>query len=823
MKEGEAEELIMAYLDPAKQKTAEKLAQSIQGNQEEIKGFVKGICSHNLQIKEISALFLKRSLALSLGDKSIDKVAYQEILNRLYREIQCNSTKSDNLLLESVSSIKEAMQIEDILDTVNMEVVEESAKRAAEGIELFEIDREKIKILTVLNRYTEKYRNKERSDALYQEINYLISCTKHFILEVIKKIIDQSNRNPTDTVQMAFINTYQMLQNIITHDLPDYYEENIEIFTAGLYSNITGSDHHYSRKELLKAADERTIILLRIRISCLMISKYSDAYNTYTVFVENLAAVYELSEKMDDGVQFEFIQYLGVLLSNPTVLNMAIPVTRGTYSASAPHALENSPLNNSIVKMLINKIEIYDEIGDSEYVQSLLEGDPLSLKDYSSGILKELIYRDSALISAILSHPPTNQLLYLFLFLVRTKYKIPANLSSGYAAWIDRAVATVVQPSTRKDTIEISISCAVIISALEKNQIEVERILNRSDEIICKLSDNLLINKSYIILIYLETISTLCLYRDLYRDTDRREPERPFCIPIETLKHLTDTLTKGDLNEYIGKSLFHLIKISQTEETEYFAEAASSLLIDQIDAVGNTRLAKTLWDIITFHSINRTHCNPLLIPAQLIVYCINNNLDEYYTYALQLLGIINTLYEIDDYANMSKSILSNNTLWESRGLVSSLTYLAVSLKNSTKPVDYSINPVVKYIVKDTSAISVLGRHLNSYSMMELYSSTEPISQLLLRYIEILMKTEYKEEVDRLIGLFLQKPSVQEEETGNSIKILEAYAAQRPDAPPEARTRIQDILHKLKQRRPRIRDAPWTLSMIDSIFKRDYYY
>ncbi|KAI5189146.1 hypothetical protein NEMIN01_0312 [Nematocida minor] len=790
MKEGEAEELIMAYIDPSKKRTAEALAQSIKGNNEEVNGFLKGLFSENPRIKEISALFLKRSLALSLTQNMPNAPEYPAVFHKLCSALSNDATKANSLIYETISTIKDALTIDDLFRALPIPEIDPSALPASL------LDFNTVKMLTILNRYTEKYKSKEKSNELYSEINHLIESTGPYMMHIVQEI---ATSKETGLAQHAFINIYQMVLNILVHDLPDYYEEMIDTLTATLYSsNVSSSSNTdpYSSTALYGNAS-RSIALLRIRVSSVLVSKYSDAYTSYTVFINSLHSLYEEAETMDEGVQIEFLQYLKTLLSNTEILNAVIPVSTAQSTVNAVKAKANI-LSNGILVMLLNKIEIDDSLGDAEYVQSLLEGDPFSLKDISSSIIADLIARDPQLVAEILAQEPNQNLLYLFLYLIRIKYK-----PHGTAKWIDFAVSNILE-DRGADLVSLSISCTILITAINNHTIEIESILPKHTALLTKLSSTLLSNAPPVVLLFLELIHTLCTH-----STQGAE------IPVSpnTLQHLMSTLAHGNTNSTIGQGLFHLLRMSNTADTQYYAETASALLISQVDTVGSTRLVKSLWDIITLHALKST--DNLAIPTELIVHCINNNLYEYYTYSLQLLSIINVAYGIQYYTDISYSILSNNSLWDNKPLLVSLTYLAVSLSNRQL---YDVTTVIKYIAADDAAIGIVGRYLNTYSILTIYNTGTVIVHLLIRYIKVLVTTEYTEELDKTVRMFIDKPMVQEEDTADSISTLERYLLQHKESA-DITNRVSIILSKLKNRQQRIKDDPWSLSLVSSVFSR----
>ncbi|KAH9386673.1 uncharacterized protein NEMAJ01_1569 [Nematocida major] len=752
MKEREAQELILAYIDPLKKKTAELLAQKLDGSVEEVDAFLHLLKSNDLKIREMAALFLKHSLSISARAASSNN--YPSILATLYAEISPSPSRVDNLMYESVGILCGLVGIDDVFHIVSIDSVSEGPAPTAQTD----------KALKTLCRYTDKYRAKEKSNELYAEINYLITRTKDTLYALVQHIISSPGTEISAGLQLSI---YTIISTILAHDLPDYFEENIMHYTAGLYAPVGEVPQN----------TVRSIILLRIKLSAVLVSRYSDAYEKFSVFINSLTALYSETEKLDEGVQVEFMHYLCTLLGNHCILSQAVPL----------HAQDG--LSNNIVQMLLHKIEVDDSEGDLEYMQALLQGDPTLIRDIAASIMKELIERNPSLFSALSAHRAHNNVLFLVLHLIRNKHRIQGDLCME---WVRYAIGAV---HSGEDSIKISLSCALLITCLDMN-VHSSEILAAAPAILRALIAQCTPEApKYILFLSSELMHALCAYSRI--SVEERASEG-------TLKYLMSVFQESP-NEYIGKGIFHLLRMAHARSAA-FSSTASEMLTKHVETLGNTKMAKTLWDIMSLDALY----GGVEAAEKLIVDCIGSNTYEYYTYAVQLLSLINLSARREYCINLSASILNNPSLWSDQHILPSLAYLGVSLVRCGA---FDVNSLLKHILGSDAALRIASRYFDAESVLTVYNSAGAVPQFLLRYIQILMNSEYTSELHGMVSAFVSKPTVPDEDTQEGIRVLEEYLERHAHQAAE----VRHVLEKLKRRRYRKKDDPWSISLLDEVF------
>ncbi|KAI5166204.1 hypothetical protein NEIRO03_0766 [Nematocida sp. AWRm78] len=802
MKESEVYELLRAYIDPAKTKEAEILARRINGDTEEITAFVKQLGSSPPKVKEIAALFLRHSLTLSLSQsaiqKGVDTQYYTTIFSHVCQHITQESEITDKLLYESISILSNALTLSDVLPVIELGRITQPDKTA-------------VKTLNLLVRYTQKYRTKEKSDELYLEINHLIEVTKAIFHALVQCIIAHPD---TEISLQIYICIYTIIYSILVHDIPDYYEENIEHYTTGLFIPINNNHlkNVHSTDPLVSTI--RSAVVIQIQVASILISRYSDAYDSFVPFTSTMDRLYTTSELLDEGIQVEFMNYLQVLLNTHCRLDVQTVST--------------------ILKMLISKIVVDTDVGTVEYINELLQGDPTLTREISAGILKDLLARGALSLTDLIHHtvqqtahgaPSKLQVssVYIILYLIRSKYRLASGI---YSEYIQHALHTVIKGDITNTHEVLGIAYAILILAVQYNI--AGGLEDRAQDIFNAVDHLVTLNESAEVPEYILYISMGLAYT-VYVHSKKNIS---YSARVNVFEYLLRTI-KEECSDGPIKALFIYMKMhynavnaagtnyAQDSTIQWFTNniypAVYKILLKSTETLSAASI-KYLYDIVSLNVAY--HPQSISNYNELLMYSVNNSVYEYNAYNILILSIINIIYGISHYIDISINIINNESIWKE--CIYSASYLYISLINSPQTAVKDLpERTIKFFTDciingqcGTVPVQVAGKYLNSEAVKYIFSQNNS-DILLLRCISTLANENNQEQLRHIIDRFIARPIIPEEDTAYGITVLKECAEKSA----HRKNEIERIIERLQTRKSKRKDEIDTIMLLEEIFKR----
>ncbi|KAI5136255.1 hypothetical protein NEAUS06_1829 [Nematocida ausubeli] len=773
MRESEVHELIQSYMDPAKRKRAEELSREINGEMPEINAFLHNLQSASPKVKEISSLFLRHSLVLAKSAPNTDRSMFPSIFVTIVNNISPDNNTTDRLLYESVSSLADTVVLSDILPILQIDTEDVLAT---------------IKVLNVLARYTQKYATLHKSDWLYTEIIQLLSHVQNPFYKIVQYIID-TNMIPID----IYTHVYTIIYHILIHDIPDYFEENIGHFTKGLFCISSKPQLRTENASLKNNNNVRAALLIQIKMALILLTKYTDVYEEFSIFTESLDGIYSRAHESDEGVQIEFMHYLRQLLQ--------------ITPPNTPQHL------HSVLRILLSKIHPTEMEG-----KEFLYGDPAIIQEISAGIIKDLLDQNATTLQELIaqnnSHcknaekgdinsqngSPTRHYngnyhsessLYLVLYLMRCRFRLS---SPFYSHYVEHAVSILLANQSCLDTHELPISMSILVLSIQHGisyeyiQTHTQQILQSIDSVLASIDED----RSHLLYLAIELLHTIYVYHteDLPYSPHESTIEKLFSIFQQTNNEQIESAIKGLFllmrMDYTSNSRKEKTPESTASINRRYSNVCTTAYYTLINSSSLSCLSiRYLYNIVALDIYYQN--NPSSFYA-LLLHSIQHDIHEYNTYNILILSIVNILYDIPEYKTISDSILNNSGLYSNE----SLAYLFISHSNQNY-----------YNYAQTTNNSSVVRALVKYG----YIYNCNYDNLLIRYVN----GNDKSIVDRFIG----KTSIAEEDTKFAIEEIEKYIR-------ENTYRVEEmgrILEKVKKRRVKRKEEKEGIDIIEEIVSK----
>lgn len=762
MRRQEVEQLLVLSVDPSRRKEAEELTQRIDGSAEEVRALLAEIGKATEPLQSMGGIFLKRSLARMGDQEDREGVRASVVVQSSTVGLAC-SYRAHLLLCEAVAIAGKQLSSE-VMKCITQQLDPSEA----------EYSEQTVRLLNLIGAYVEKYRVEAASEKLYLDIIAMLEQMGEKLLQLCSGM--RVKKHPKE----MYCAVFEILVSLITQDLPDFIENNLGEFVE-------------SAMECVNLRSEREVLLM-ITVLEMLSTRFIDAFDDGSVFLNHAIEVFAQIETMDENVQCMFLQYFTSLLRNP-MLEHFLSVHR-----------------EYVINLLMARASHFEDIDEPiEFTRSMFNTD-MNLQRYvACDMVRDLIEKDPATFSQLAARE-TNpaSLFYLTAYLMRGRDCVAAD---AVARVLEKAKLAIAQyrPLDPKcvEQNERQVFCAagVLVTGLLSGKYKVvteEGYLFKSLAILGSLKE-----PNYLFYMMAKLVELIAA----------SFPDQSIPIEKNAVMFLLAHTLRGPPNEFLAPALFEVVRLSRSELFPIL-EACARKLLSTIETSGSLGEAKGLWDVLSLGAIGADEeCRRMVFETA--KECLLRDAADWFLFALQLISLCALFSAVPLYGEYLELLVANQELWAAKELVESLSFCVLSLYYNN-PARYAgtVESIFGFLSAQQDKSSFLfTRYLPDKQIRALLASTNKTTpdMYLGCFRACVGQASYQPVVDKHLQSFLNHPIVHEQDTRFFISLLSSEKLYASPFAQQHRVPLQAVLKRLSQRVIPKKEEYKKLVVIDRVF------